>query len=126
MPKRPKPILTRWCRAMNYFANQLKALGLIGEVVSIINCFPGNKHASILCVGQRITDDRLFADLNLTISTGRIHYANRDDPTKYREGYLLPAETFGIKSVGGGPAWVALVGCPVDLDGPAAYPYPRH
>jgi len=98
-----------------YLNNQL-ASHREGEVVSLL-VYDG--HGKINCYGERIDEDFIFTELNLSIgahgshATGTIAYPSMHRLTSYQKGNFSPAQRFGIPAPN---AYVALVNITMNPD----------
>ena len=103
-----------------YLNERLQAVGLTGEVVSVLT---RGGQGKINCYGQRLDDGRVFARLNLSIETGiynrpgNVTQRKVHRLTSYQEGDFVPGEDFGVKWDKKEPEkrpYVALVNIPIE------------
>ena len=119
---------TEMIEVFGYLNERLQAVGLTGEVVSVLTRGLAGK---LNCYGQRLDDGRVWARTNMSIGVesyelpGNVTSRKVHRLTSYQEGVFVPGDDFGVKWKKSCPEkrpYIALVNIPIQ-EGAEVYPY---
>lgn len=101
---------------IDYLNGQLKQLGEIGEVRTVLTYSPG--HKKICCYGHWIQDGLILAHFNLSIGVHKVSYPHFRELTKRESLHGDFIRLQELEPHFGDDIWVAMLGFPIDPDHP--------
>jgi len=110
---------TEMVEVFGYLNERLQAVGLTGEVVSVLT---RGGQGRVNCYGQRLNDGKVFSRLGMSIGVesydlpGNVTQRKVHRLTSYQEGYFVEGEDFGVRWDRKKPEkkpYIALVNVPI-------------